>query len=105
MATVVGSIQNCQPLLQAIATISPKSQQVKSESIVALIDTGSLATLISPAVVAKLNPIPIGISGFTSANGQFVGTNKYRLGIAIPIKRKTQSSNIIDRDIVVSDLN
>jgi predicted aspartyl protease len=105
MATFVGTIQNGQPLLKAVATILPNDQQAKSGGFVALIDTGSQGTLVSPEVVTKLNPIPIGISGFTVANGQSVDANKYRIGIAIPIERITQSSNIINRDIVISGLN
>lgn len=106
MATFIGTIQNGQPLLKAVAAIiAPNTQQTKSGSFVALIDTGSQVTLISPAVVNKLNPIPIDIGGFTVANGQFVNANKYHMGIVIPIEITPKSPEIINQNLVISGLN
>lgn len=105
MATFVGTIQNRQLLLNAIAIVLPNNQQAKSQSFVALIDTGSQGTLISPAVVKKLNPVPIDTGGFTVANGQSVKANKYHLRIAIPIETITKSPKVVNRDLVIRGLN
>lgn len=106
MPTFVGTIKNRQPLLNAVATILHQGEQVNPTIFAALMDTGSQATLISPAVVEKLKPIPIGISGFVSANGQSVGANKYRIGIGIPITTiSNKTSDAATENTVVSGAN
>ena len=52
----------------------------------ALLDTGSQGTLISPRVVDQMGLEAIGYSSITPASGEPITTPKYRATIEIPIE-------------------
>ena len=80
MPTIQGEVAVGQILVAA--EIEYEGQR---EGYMALLDTGSQVTLISPRVVNQMGLKAIGHTSLTPASGELIITPKYRATLAVPV--------------------